>query len=136
MRADGHPSPRKARLQLAITGALWGGLAFVCLRYWGHPVKGWIFAGLATSFLLIAAFVPKLAGRIHHALGWTLNAVVNAIGCALLALLYWFVLSPAGLLLRTAGILQTTKRPDPSRPTYWIPRPRDPITPERYRRAF
>lgn len=124
---------RHARIQLMVTGLLWAGLAT-----WSHfgsdkPTRTSIFIGMSALFLLSAILIPEF---LAHVLRSILLAVVNGVALTLLTLIYFFFITPIGLLLRLFGKTRTTFQPDPSLPSYWIRKPDVPIAPDRYRRSF
>ena len=125
----------KQRLQISITGSIWAALAAWSF-YKDASIRGAVFAGIAAVFLGSALLFPRLADRIHRGLGAALNFAVNAVSLLLLTLIYFLVFAPLGLFLRATGKLHTTKRPDRSQATYWIPRQNEPVSEARYRRTF
>ncbi|MBI4563347.1 MAG: hypothetical protein HY716_01465 [Planctomycetes bacterium] len=128
-------SESRARIQILLTGLLWSALAAISFVL-HHTLRGWICAAIAGVLLVSAAAVPSLARGIHKVLAFLLVTAVHTLSLILLGLIYFLVIAPAGLFLRLTGSLQTTTRPDPSLPTYWIARPREPLSRERYHRTF
>ncbi len=86
-----------------------------------RPVRYWALA-LAAAIGAVTLARPGLLRVLNR--GWTrfgllLGRVVNPI---IMALLYWVVITPAGLLMRLAGKDPMRRRPDPNAASYWIRR--------------
>lgn len=71
--------------------------------------------------------------RAWTALGTLLHAVINPL---VLGVLFYFVFTPFGWVLRRMGKDFLRLRPDPSQSTYWIPRHPPGPTPESMSRQF
>jgi hypothetical protein len=100
----------------------------------GRGIRAWALAG-ATLFLAAALARPGVLAPLNRAwtrLGMLLALVANPI---ILAILFYLVLMPVGLLMRLAG-----KRPlqlgfDPRARSYWTPREPGPA-PDTMKRPF
>ena len=111
------------RRAAARRGALWRTLAGLVvaavLVFW----KPWLAATVvAVSLVVLAlALVSPLGAyaRLEELLGRFGHAVGTAVNWLLMPLLYVLLFLPAGLLLRAAGKLRLTRRPDPRAATYW-----------------
>ncbi len=90
---------------------LWRGMP---LRLWALPVSG--------VFLLITLLRPSLlhfANRVWTSVGLLLGKVVNPL---VTGLLFYAVVTPAGLILRLLGKDLLHLRWSPGQPSYWIHR--------------
>jgi ABC-type uncharacterized transport system permease subunit len=132
---DRNPSPR----QLAVFGLLWlvfftavggvllarGGSPTVVAAVWAVaavvPAAGWVFPRLMLRVYLGMLFLAL-------PLGFVVSHVV-------LAVAYYLVLTPTGLLMRAVGRDPMQRRFDRRAQSYWVPRePSD--DPKRYLRQF
>lgn len=100
--------------------AFWSLVAFLPLVR-GHWVRWWA-AALSGLFLVVALAAPQVLGplnRVWTALGILLHQVTNPI---LLGILFYFVFTPFGWLLRLVGndFLRLKRPPDAQ--SYWIAR--------------
>lgn len=99
---------------LTVPGYVWGaGAALAMIYYATSPLRrpmfvGWMYAA--------------------YPIGWVVSHV-------LLAIVYFVVLTPIGLLMRLIGYDPMTRRLEPEAASYWTPRER-PIEPIRYFRQF
>jgi hypothetical protein len=115
-------------LFLAIVGA-------VVWRGGGDPATSWTLWGVAALSIVVALARPAWLRWLYVGLmvvtwpiGWVLSLVV-------LALIYYGVITAAGLALRVFGKDPLLKRGSPEVPSYWRPR-RAPADVERYFRQY
>jgi hypothetical protein len=135
IHVDRHPSRR----QLVVFGLLW--LAFFSVL----GIMSWRESGMnggAITFGTLAVLIPS-AGLLHpeilrrtyllaayaaFPIGWTVSLIV-LIG------IYYFILTPVGLVLRLTGYDPMQRRFDRAAKTYWLPRKPDDDT-KRYFKQF
>jgi hypothetical protein len=104
-----------------IGGAI--GLAFAALLHFGvHKERSaMVVATIAILISLIALASPLGAYKVL--IRW-LDVFAHAVGAAvtwvLMAILFYLVFLPAGLILRARGKLGISKHSDKRLPTYWI----------------
>ena len=81
---------------------------------------GIILWGLGSAVLLIAWVQPKALRRAHQY--WMKLALMLGLisSHVILALLYYFVFTPVGILMRLFGRDPLQRRTDPSKGSYWI----------------
>ena len=94
----------------------------------GRPPRGWA-CGVAGALLAVAFLKPALLApfnRVWFKFGLLLQRVVNPL---VMALIYFAVVTPTGLVLRALGKDPLRLRYDPDAESYWIRR--DPPGPER-----
>lgn len=87
----------------------------------GHGVRLWAL-GLAGVFLILALVTPKLLAplnRLWTRFGMLLHQIVSPVA---LAVLFYGVVTPTGLLMRLAGKDPLRLRLDKSANSYWIER--------------
>ena len=133
---DRNPPPRVLRLFGGVWLPLFLAIAGVVAQRRGAdplwPATLWVAAGVA---LVVALARPSSLRWLYVGLmvvtwpiGWVLSHLV-------LGLIYYAVITPAGLLLRVLGKDPLRKRGSPDVPSYWRPR-RPPADVERYFRQY
>ena len=101
----------------------------------GHAARRWALP-FGALFLLIALAAPRILApfnRAWTALGTLLHAVVNPL---VLGVLFYFVFTPFGWVLRRMGKDFLRLRPAPGAASYWIPRQPPGPPPESMSRQF
>ncbi len=111
------------------------GLGVVAWHRWG---SGEAVLGLAITALLSAALgliKPEFSRKLYlgwmyaaYPIGWTVSFLV-------LAIIYFLILTPIGLILRGLGRQPLSLKFDRRATSYWTPRPQSPKM-ERYFRQF
>jgi hypothetical protein len=128
---------RSLRIRGVVGGAI--GLAFAALLYFvGHKVRAAeVVGGIAILLALLALVAPlTIFKTVSHALEVFARGVASAVTWVLMAILYYVVFLPIGLVLRAGKKLAITQGADPRLPTYWT-RTEERETPlESYRRQF
>ena len=134
VRIDHHPSPR----QLRVFAAAWL-VFFAVLGAWA-----WRRGSTGTAFSLLAAavMVPAMGLLWAELLRWVyvgMSYLAFPIGFVLshviLAIVYYLVFTPIGLVMRLCGYDPMQRRFDPQARSYWSPRETAP-EPGRYFRQF
>jgi hypothetical protein len=113
------------------------GLAAGAVIHHFRPVAGFVVAGIALLFFLIALASPltlypkvmELFDRFAHAVGTIFTWI-------LMTVLYFLFFLPAGLLLRAGHKLAITTRFDRGLPSYWSAADERQRAPEAYRKQF
>jgi len=122
-----------ARLQGVLHAAVGLVAAGLIYLFW-HPTAAAVVAVLATLLLVVALVSPLGAyRRLDHWIARFAHGVGLAVTWLLMPLLYYLLFLPVGLVLRLRGRLRLTRSPEPTRPSYWIPRGQDRHD---YRRQF
>lgn len=123
IRIQREPSQR----QLAVFAAGWAGLfalagAFV---FWRSGRPGWAAACwlAALAVPLAGAISPRLLRLVYLGVLWAGLPVGWVLSHAVLAVVYYGILTPVGLAMRAAGRDPLTRRFDPAACSYWTPRP-------------
>lgn len=99
--------------------------AFVLIALWplwdGRGPRWWALAA-AAAFLVLAVAAPRLLrplNRLWHRFGLRLAGMVSPI---VLGLLFYFVVTPMGLVMRMAGKDPLRLQWQPEADSYWIER--------------
>ncbi len=97
----------------AATGVYWyrGGTAEIALAVWGAAALA-ALAGLAYPPWMRLLFVGM--SYLAFPIGWVISHL-------LLALIYYLVLTPIGLILKISGRDPLGRRLDPTASSYWVP---------------
>lgn len=101
----------------------------------GGPLRIWAL-GVAAAFLAAAALRPKLLAplnRIWTRIGHFLHRIANFV---ILALLFYLVITPTGLMLRLLGKDPLRLRFEPGARSYWIERQPPGPAPETIKHQF
>ena len=122
IRIDRNPTRR----QLALFAALW--LAFFAAAGLGAFCGGrgllaaalWFSAGLVP---LSAWAAPRLLRLVYIGTACLAFPIGFAVSYILLAVVFYLVLTPVGLLMRVLGYDPMNRRRDAHATTYWTPRP-------------
>lgn len=131
-----HPSDREIRQFSGIWFPLFWLIitTLITLRGGSWRLAGEIL-GLAAAAGIVGVFSPRLMRPVFIAwtcaafpIGWTVSHL-------LLAIVYYLVITPLGLVMRVAGRDKLNLRMDRPADTYWTARPPPPPA-ERYFRQF
>ena len=101
----------------------------------GNAVRWWALA-IAAAFLGIALARPVLLAPLNAAwtrLGLLLHRIVNPI---VMGLVFFFVVTPTGLIMRALGKDAMRRRFDRDAESYWAPRDGGSPEPETMKRQF
>ena len=101
----------------------------------GGPPRGWAVV-VGASLLACGLLFPRVLGplaRAWLALGLALHAIVSPL---IMALLYYVIVTPIGLLLRLFGKDLLRLRVDHDAPSYWIDRAPPGPAPDTMHRQF
>ena len=119
--------------------ALTVGIVLLALAGWsayrGRDTAIWILGSLSVALIAAGLFLPAAARAFHvvwmrmaHALGWVNSRI-------LLALLFYLVMTPIGLVQRLAGRDALRRRSGESA-SYWIPRSSPKQSKDQFERLF
>lgn len=119
--------------------ALTVGIVLIALAAWsayrGRETAVWVFASLGVALIAAGLFAPSAARAFHaawmrlaHALGWINSRI-------LLALIFYLVITPVGLMQRLAG-RDALRRRGLGGGSYWIPRSATKQSKEQFERLF
>ena len=122
IRIDPNPSRR----QLAVFAAIW--LVF-------FSIIGWMVLGrsgslpwaigiccLAVGVPVIGWIAPPFLRIVYLGMAYAAFPIGFVVSHVMLAVVYYLVLTPTGLLMRLFGYDPMNRRFDPDAETYWVPR--------------
>ena len=110
------------RFGLLVGGAF---LALGGLLWWrGHAAAAWAGFGLGTLLIVAGLTIPGRLGPVHR--GWMRAslAMSKVTTPVFMSVLYFIVLTPAGMFMRLLGRNPLTR--DPTRTTFWAARQNGP----------
>lgn len=103
--------------------------------YRGRETAVWAFGSLGVALIAAGLIIPAAARAFHivwmrlaHALGWVNSRI-------LLALLFYLVMTPMGLMQRLAG-RDALRRRGAGSESYWIPRSAPKQSKEQFEKLF
>lgn len=135
IRINKNPS----RKQLAVFGLTWlvffgvvGGIVLARTHVLWAGIAVWLAAALVPAIGLLA---PPFLRIVYLALCYAAAPIGVVVSLALLAVVYYGVVTPMGWLMRALGHDPMARRFDPDAETYWVPRT-PPEGAERYFRQF
>ena len=136
VRINRHPTPK----QLNQFGFIWlGFLSFFGVLAWFRLdapslAKGlWVAAIVVPVIGWVAPFFMRLVFLGMSYAAWPIGFVVSHV---VLALVYYLVMTPIGVIMRLFGYDPMTRQRDPARTSSWIERSRGSRGPESYFRQF
>ncbi|MBN1466893.1 hypothetical protein JXA02_14160 [candidate division KSB1 bacterium] len=124
---------KKFGLTMAIMLGLLATLLFI---FSSRPQRAWWLAGIAVLLLGLALSYPSSLNPLHRlwmGLALVLGYFMSRI---LLTILFYFIITPIGLIMRLAGKDILNERIEPDRQSYWIVRPKTETSPDRYEKLF
>ncbi len=114
------------RTQLNVFGAAW----LIFFGAWGGiaAAKGqatvavvlWTLAGVIP---LVGWFIPRGLRLVYLALSYATYPIGFVVSHVVLALIYYLVFTPVGLIMRLCGYDPLTRRFEAQAASYWKPRP-------------
>lgn len=111
-------SPAEGRKFAFTVGAAFLGLA--ALFWWrGHPFPMRAAGAIGALLVLAGLVIPGRLGPVHRAWMGLAHAISKVTTPVFMGLLYFMVLTPAGILRRTLGRNPLVR---PAGPSYWIAR--------------
>ncbi len=135
IRIEHNPSRR----QLAVFGLMWlvffgilGGMAWWRTGSFVSAGGFWATGALVPALGLVRPGVLRI---IYLAAAYATFPIGFVVSYIILAVVYYFVLTPIGLVLRLTGYDPMQRRFDRTAKTYWLPREQDEST-EKYFRQF
>jgi hypothetical protein len=135
IRIERNPSCR----QLTVFGLLWllflGGMGGMALWRTGSFASAGVFWIIATLVPAVGLVWPGVLRIIYLLMAYITFPIGFVISYVILAVVYYLVLTPTGLILRLTGYDPMRRGFDRSAKTYWSSREQDEST-EQYFRQF
>jgi hypothetical protein len=120
---DGSPQALR-RFGLVVGGVLAGiGAVVLWRRGWALGAASGGLLGAGAALVVLGAAAPRVLRPVFRAwmtLAFALGFVMTRV---ILTLVFFLLVTPIGVLRRTLGTSPIRTRPDPTAPTYWLPRP-------------
>ena len=135
IQIDTHP-PRK---QLNVFGVCWlvflgaiGAMVLWRTRSWPAAIALWAAAAAVPA---LGWAVPEFMRIVYVGMAFLTLPIGLVVSFTILAVVYYLVLTPIGLVMRLLGRDAMGKRFDPQADTYWLPH-RPAASMQRYFRQF
>lgn len=131
-----HPSRRELRLFAGLWfPAFWGLIGLLGFSKWGRLDVAVALWGAAVGISVIGLWRPRFMRWIYLGMVYAVYPIGFVISHVLLALIYYAVMTPFGLVMRLVGRDPMGRRIDRTTRSYWIPR-RPVENVERYFRQY
>ena len=120
IRIDHFP-PRR---QLAVFGLIWivffGVVGWIVLGHFNSVLAATVVWAVAVAVPAVGAAVPGLLRIVYVAMAYAAFPIGFVLSHIILAVVYYGVLTPTGLLMRLFGHDPLRRQVDPEAKTYWI----------------
>lgn len=136
MPINWKPSSRELRWFAGLLIAFFAVIAGLWWQRSGQTTGPAMMVSVASVVGLVGLFVPTAIRWVYvvwMAAVWPIGWVVSHV---LLAVIFFGVMTPIGLILRAIGRDPMRKKMDRSAKTYWITRPAEELDPQQYFRQF
>jgi hypothetical protein len=100
--------------------AVCGAVAAIAAWHGRHAALWWSIAALA--FFVAAVFAAPLLGPLNRAWRWLSLQLSRIVSPVVMAVLFFAVLTPVGLVMRRTGNDPLRLRFEPQRTSYWLAR--------------
>jgi len=135
IRIDRNPAPR----QLALFGVIWlvffGVVGVVVLQRTDSLAAACAIWTIAAMVPLVGWTVPRFMLLVYLGMSYAAFPIGFVLSHVILAIVYYFVVTPVGLLMRPFGYDPMHRRFEKQATTYWVPHQRDEDV-KRYFRQF
>jgi len=115
-----------SRRQLAVFGLLWlvffGILGNTVLRRTGLHWAAWSVWALAVAVPVVGWLVPPVLRAAFLGLSYATAPIGIVVSLVILAVIYYLVVTPIGLLMRLLGHDPLTRQFEPDARSYWVER--------------
>jgi len=124
---------RKFGLVIAIALGVIG--SFIYVKFGNFDVVGWLW-GIGLLFLILGFILPSVLRPIYKI--WMLLAyfIGGIVSRVILTVLFYFVLTPTGLVLRLFGKDVLDKKFEKNRESYWVKKDLSGRTKEQYGKMY
>ena len=128
-----------SRRDLAIFGLIWvvffGIIGMIVLGHGGSTTAAYVIWGLAVGVPALGMLVPGFLRLVYVGMAYLAFPIGFVLSHVILALVYYGVMTPTGLLMRLFGYDPMHRRFDPGAETYWTKGDEE-ASVERYFRQF
>lgn len=128
-----HRDP--TRRELSVFGLVWlvffGAVAALVWSRGGASLVAMGIGAAAAVVPLVGMVCPRFLRIVYLGMAYAALPIGLVVSCLLLAVVYYLVLTPTGLLMRTLGHDPMGRRFDRGAASYWVPR-KGPSSADRY----
>ena len=118
LRINRHPSAKDLRLFGAFSVAFLAAVGAACWRRGSVPAASTAWAAALVAAAL-AALAPRALRWAYLGASYLTFPIGFVVSHVVLAVVYFAIFTPVGLLMRSLGRDPLTRRFEPSRSTYW-----------------
>lgn len=136
IRIDRNPPRRTLNLFGLAWLAFLSGFGVLAWLRVGSPALAWALWSLAAVVPIVGWTSPAFMRLVYVGMSYAAWPIGFVVSHVVLAVVYYLVLTPIGLVMRLAGHDPMCRRFDPAAPSYWVERPHAPVDPRRYFRQF
>ena len=130
-----EPKPKVVRQFGAVCLLVFGGLGLWQVLGRGRPTPGWTLVAIGVGCLVLGWVAPRLFRWVYTAAMVVAFPIGFVVSQAMLAVLFFSVFLPIGLILRLRGWDAMARRRRPAGVGYWEPKVL-PVQPARYLRQY
>jgi Saxitoxin biosynthesis operon protein SxtJ len=116
-RSDEVRGPSNRSFGLTLAGVF---AALGAISLWRGLQRGTWELGVAVALLAVAGFAPGMLAPLNRAWMWIGRGLNRVVSPLLIIVLFYGVVTPAGLAMRAAGKDPLRLRRDPRSSSYWI----------------
>ena len=118
-----HQNPSRGQLLVFAAGWLvcFAVLSGMALSRTGSVLASGVLGSVAVLVPAVGLFVPGLLRVVYLASMWTTFPIGWLVSHLILAIVFYVVMTPIGLLMRLVGYDPMNRRFDPDAETYWSP---------------
>lgn len=125
IQIDHNPSHR----QLNVFGAIWlvffGVVGGIVLKNSGSMPMATVIWGLAVAVPVVGWILPAFMRIVYVGMAYATFPIGFVVSYLILAIVYYLVLTPTGIVMRLFGYDPMNRHFDVSTDTYWCPRKQD-----------
>ncbi len=135
IRINHNPSRR----ELTLFGLIWlvffGIIGLIVLRGSQSAMPAAVLWALAVVVPAVGQLLPGFMRIVYVSMAYAAFPIGFVVSCTILAMVYYLIMTPIGLMMRLFGHDPMTHRFEPDAQTYWLPHEQDDDV-NRYFRQF
>lgn len=119
-----HKNPSRGQLLVFAAGWLvcFGMLSGMAFDRTGSALASGVLGTVAVLIPAVGLFVPGVLRVVYLGMMWATFPIGWVVSHLILAIVFYLVMTPIGLLMRLVGYDPMNRRFDPDAETYWLPR--------------
>ena len=117
-----NPSPRELRWFGFLFALFFAVVGSVARWSWQAPAAATTIWGVAAVVIILYVALPSVRRPLYLAWMFAAFPIGWVVSHTLLAIVYYLIMTPIGLVLRWCGVDPLERAIDRNRPTYWVAR--------------